>query len=129
MANGSRSRVVGKGIVRFRLPSGKHVRLTNVRHVPGVRKNLISLGMLDVKGYSFTVIEGVLRVHRGVGRREMLEGRMIGGLYRLVGSVETGTKCSKNGIGDGDLSNSVEPGEGTRSPLSVRCSSLRSTPV
>lgn len=86
MANGSRSCVVGKGIVRFRLPNGKHVRLTDVRHVPTVRKNLISLGVLDEKGYSFSARDGVLHVREG--ERDILEGRMVGGLYKLEGFVD-----------------------------------------
>lgn len=88
MANGSRYQVLGKGIVKFRLPSGKFVRRTEVQHIPGVKKNLISLGMLDARGYSFSACESALQVCQG--ERELLEGRMIGGLHWLVGSVVTG---------------------------------------
>ena len=49
MANGSANMVVGKGTVKFRVPSGKTVKVTGVGHVPGVKKNLISLRMLDEK--------------------------------------------------------------------------------
>lgn len=95
MANNSRCRVVGKGIVKFQMPSGKTVRLEGVRHVLGLKKNLISLGMLDERGFSFSASSGVLRVCKG--EREMLQGKMIGGLYRLVGSVVTGGAAVRHG--------------------------------
>ncbi|GFS44706.1 UDP-Glycosyltransferase superfamily protein [Actinidia rufa] len=53
MANNTSSRVVGRGSVRFRMADGRSVTLTEVRHVPNLRKNLISIGMLDAKGCSF----------------------------------------------------------------------------
>ena len=87
MANGSANRVVGKGTVRFQVLSGKTVRVAGVRHVPGVRKNLISLGMLDERGCSFSANSGVLRI--SFGERDILLGKKFGGLYRLAGSVVT----------------------------------------
>ncbi|GFY85012.1 hypothetical protein Acr_03g0017860 [Actinidia rufa] len=36
---------------------GRSVTLTEVRHVPNLRKNLISIGMLDAKGCSLTLVE------------------------------------------------------------------------
>lgn len=87
MANNSASRVVGKGIVRFRRPDGKTLRLSGVRHVEGVKKNLISLGMLDSRGCSFSASDGILTVSRE--NREVLHGKKIGDLYRLVGNVVT----------------------------------------
>ncbi|GFZ00919.1 hypothetical protein Acr_14g0005540 [Actinidia rufa] len=48
--NNTASRVVGRGSVRFRMADGRSVTLTEVRHVPNLRKNLISIGMLDSKG-------------------------------------------------------------------------------
>lgn len=95
MANGSANRVVGKGTVKFRVPSGKTVKVAGVRHVPGVKKNLISLGMLDERGCSFSADSGVLRV--SVGKRDILLGKKFGGLYRLAGSVVTGGAAVRHG--------------------------------
>ncbi|GJW75669.1 hypothetical protein Tco_0135039 [Tanacetum coccineum] len=39
--------------------------LTDVRHVPDLKKNLISLGVLDSKGFKYTSENGVLRVSKG----------------------------------------------------------------
>ncbi|GFY97295.1 hypothetical protein Acr_11g0016010 [Actinidia rufa] len=88
MANNTSSRVLGKGSVRFRTVDGRSVMLTEVRHVPNLRKNLISIGMLDSKGCSFDASGGTLRVSKG--NKEMLWGKKTGGLYRLEGNVQTG---------------------------------------
>ncbi|GKF22988.1 retrovirus-related pol polyprotein from transposon TNT 1-94, partial [Tanacetum coccineum] len=39
--------------------------LTDVRHVPDLKKNLISLGVFDSKGFKYTSENGVLRVSKG----------------------------------------------------------------
>ena len=95
MANNTASRVVGKGSVRFRMADGRSVTLTEVRHVPNLRKNLISMGMLDSKGCSFEASGGTLRVSKG--NKEMLRGKKTGGLYRLEGSVQTGGATVRHG--------------------------------
>ena len=39
--------------------------LTDVRHVPYLKRNLISLSTLDLNGYKFIGKGGVIRVSRG----------------------------------------------------------------
>ena len=39
--------------------------LTDVRHIPNMRKNLISLSTLDGKGYKYSGGDGVLKVSKG----------------------------------------------------------------
>ncbi|GFZ19211.1 hypothetical protein Acr_27g0009500 [Actinidia rufa] len=95
MANNTSSRVVGKGSVHFRMADGRSVMLTEVRHVPNLRKNLISIGMLDSKGCSFEASGRILRVSKG--NKEMLWGKKIGGLYRLEGNVQTGGATIRHG--------------------------------
>ena len=95
MANNTASRVVGKWSVRFRMADGRSVTLTEVRHVPNLRKNLISMGMLDSKGCSFEASGGTLRVSKG--NKEMLRGKKTEGLYRLEGSVQTGGATVRHG--------------------------------
>ncbi|GFZ08885.1 hypothetical protein Acr_20g0006930 [Actinidia rufa] len=53
------------------MADGRFVTLTEVRHVPNLRKNLISIGMLDSKGFSFDISGGTLRVSKK--NKEMLE--------------------------------------------------------
>ncbi|GFS33425.1 hypothetical protein Acr_00g0028380 [Actinidia rufa] len=100
MANNMSSKVVGRGSVRFRMADGRSVTLTKVRHVPNLRKNLISIGMLDSKGCSFDASGGILRVSKE--NKEMLWGKKTRGLYRLEGSVQIGgattVRHESNGI-------------------------------
>lgn len=51
----------GQSNFQFRMSDGRRVKLTNVRYVLGLKKNVISLGMLDSKGYiySFSASEGL----------------------------------------------------------------------
>ena len=39
--------------------------LTDIRYVPDLKKNLISLGTLDSKGYKVTMEGGILKVIQG----------------------------------------------------------------
>ena len=50
MGNDAICKVVGKGIIRLKMLDGMTRELVNVRHVPDLKKNLISLGMLDKMG-------------------------------------------------------------------------------
>ena len=51
MGNSSTSCVEGKGNVVLKLTSGKELTLTNVLHVPEIRKNLISGSLLSKNGF------------------------------------------------------------------------------
>ena len=51
MGNGARAAVHGIGTVDLKLTSGKTVQLKNVRHVPSIRKILISGSLLCRDGY------------------------------------------------------------------------------
>ncbi|GFY94116.1 hypothetical protein Acr_09g0005620 [Actinidia rufa] len=95
MANNTANRVVGRGSVRFRMADGRSVTLTEVRHVPNLPKNLISIGMLDSKGCSFDPSGGTLRVFKE--NKEMLWGKKTRGLYRLEGNVQTGGVTVRHG--------------------------------
>lgn len=50
MCNDATYKVVGKGTVNIKIWNGVTHTLNNVRHVLGLKKNLIFLGMLDSKG-------------------------------------------------------------------------------
>ena len=51
--------------------------------------------MLDSKGCSFKASGGTLRVFKK--NKKMLQGRKIGGLYRLEGSVRIGGATIRHG--------------------------------
>ena len=89
MANGSVYKAVGIGSVRIRKNDGKICTIKDVRHVPQLTKNLISLSLLDSKGFSFRGKGGGLSVCRGSD--VILKGAKQGALYVLQGSTVTGS--------------------------------------
>jgi hypothetical protein len=60
--------------------------LTDVRHVPELKKNLISLGVLDSGGHKFTGQGGVLKVSKGA--LVVMKAIKTGNLYKLEGSIQ-----------------------------------------
>jgi hypothetical protein len=55
MGNGVTCKIVGIGAVRIRMHDEIVRTLKNVRHVLDLKKNLISLGILDSLGYEYSV--------------------------------------------------------------------------
>ncbi|CAM8964429.1 unnamed protein product [Rhodiola kirilowii] len=53
IANSDVCKAVGIGSIRIRMYNGSFCTLNEVRHVPQMTKNLISLSLLDSKGFSF----------------------------------------------------------------------------
>ena len=53
MADSTPCKVVGIGSIKIRTHDGKFCTLNDVRHAPRMTKNLISLGLLDSKGFSY----------------------------------------------------------------------------
>ena len=60
-------KVAGIGTVRVRMFDGIVRILTNVKHIPELEKNLVSLGYLERSGYSFSsrARSGVLNISNG----------------------------------------------------------------
>jgi len=56
--------VISIGTIKIRMHDGIVRTLNNVRHMPDLKKNLISLGTLDFNGYKFSAEGGVLRVSK-----------------------------------------------------------------
>ncbi|GJX80863.1 retrovirus-related pol polyprotein from transposon TNT 1-94 [Tanacetum coccineum] len=65
MGNDSPCKVVGIGTIRIKMHDGVVRTLSDVRHVPDLKKKLISLGVLDSKGFKYTSKNNVLRVSKG----------------------------------------------------------------
>ena len=75
--------------------------LTDVRHVLELRKNLISLGVLDFVGYKCATQGGVLKVSKGI--LVIMKKKRIGNLYQLEGR----TKVNQAAVASEDISDSV----------------------
>ena len=64
MRNNAPCIIVRVGTIRIRMFDRTIKTLTDVRHVPELKQNLISLSAHDLKDYRFTVECGVLKVSR-----------------------------------------------------------------
>jgi hypothetical protein len=51
MGNGAHVRVLGAGTITLKFTSGKTIQLKNVKHVPTIKKNLVSASLLCRDGF------------------------------------------------------------------------------
>ena len=58
LADNSALDVVGMGDVRILLPNGSVWLLEKIRHIPDLRRNLISIGKLDDEGHAILFVSG-----------------------------------------------------------------------
>ncbi|KAE8703438.1 cytochrome P450 71A9-like [Hibiscus syriacus] len=72
LADDETLKIVGKGDIRLKLPNQTTWTLKGVRHIPGLKRNLISVGQLDGEGFSTTfsgcewkITKGALVIARG----------------------------------------------------------------
>ena len=70
--------MVGKGTIRIRMYDGTLRELKEVRYIPSMTKNIISIGALKVEGLRRTFREGILKmsndslvVLKGIRRNNM----------------------------------------------------------
>ena len=66
MGNDFSCKIIGIGSVKIKMYDGTMRTLTEVRHVTELRKNLISMRVLDATGYKFVVRDGVMKVLKGI---------------------------------------------------------------
>ncbi|KAL5580427.1 hypothetical protein UlMin_012869 [Ulmus minor] len=66
LGNNSLCKVIGIGLVRIKTHDGFERILPDVRHVPKLKQNLISLGMLDQHGFCWKGEKGFLKVSKGL---------------------------------------------------------------
>ncbi|KAK3020186.1 hypothetical protein RJ639_047130 [Escallonia herrerae] len=88
MGNDVACKVVGIGSIQIKMHDGIVRTLTDVRHVPELRKNLISLGTLDSNGCSCRAAGGVMRIMKSA--LVVMKGLKQNSLYLLQGSTVTG---------------------------------------
>ena len=65
MSNNASCKVAIIGTVRIKMFDGVVRTLGDIRHVPDLKKNLISLSTLIEKGYKYTGEGGVLKISKG----------------------------------------------------------------
>ncbi|KAG8483366.1 hypothetical protein CXB51_022321 [Gossypium anomalum] len=79
----------GVGTIKVKMFNRVVITLSDVRHVPELKRNLISLSTLDSKRYKYTAESGVLKISKG--SLVVMKGqRKTAKLYVLQGSTITG---------------------------------------
>ena len=86
LADGEPLRIIGVGDVEIKLPNNSTWRLQQVRHVPELKKNLISVGQLDESGHSINFSGGMWKVSKGV--MILARGKKTGTLYMTPASED-----------------------------------------
>lgn len=81
-------KVKGIGSVKMRMHDGSIKMLSEVRYIPEVKRNLVSLGLLEVKGFTFISFGGRMEVRKGQHTVMVAERR--NSLYYLLAEVVTG---------------------------------------
>ena len=87
MGNDHALKIVGIGTVKVKMYDGSIQTIQEVRHVAGLKKNLLSLGQLDSSGYKFVGGDGVLKILKGA--LVIMKAEKIGrNLYMLKGETQ-----------------------------------------
>ena len=102
MGNDVSCKVIGMRSIKFKMFDGVIRTLENVRHVPELKKNLISLGTLDTNGYSYKSECGALTVKKGA--MIVMKGqKLVGNIYKLLGDTVVGGVATAESESDDTL--------------------------
>ena len=88
MGNNKACKVTGNGSIKIKISDGMERLLQNVRYVPELKCNLISLGLLDKNGFQFQSSNGMLIVSKG--SYIVMKGRLRNSLCILEGNIVDG---------------------------------------
>ncbi|KAH9761919.1 Integrase catalytic domain-containing protein [Citrus sinensis] len=92
--------ILDSGTIQLKNHDGSIQVLTDVRYVPSLKKNLISLGVLESKGLTITLRYGLLKVVAGA--LTVMKGTRRNNLYYFQGSTVIGSASIVSGK-DADL--------------------------
>ncbi|KAG8479138.1 hypothetical protein CXB51_029778 [Gossypium anomalum] len=103
IGNNTSCKIAGVGTIKVKMFDGVVRTLSDVRHVPELKRNLISLSTLDSKGYRYTTESGVLKISKG--SLVVMKGqRKTAKLYVLQGSTVTGDAAvTSSSLSDDDI--------------------------
>ena len=87
MGNDISCKIAGIGNIRIKMFDGTVKILTDVRHVPELRNNIISLGVLDTGGYKSIVQGGVMKVYKEI--LLVVKVKNVGNMFLLEGRTES----------------------------------------
>ena len=92
MGNNNTCMTAGIGSIRLKNHDGSTRILTEVRYVPSLKKNLVSLGALESKGLIVTLQDGGLKVTSGA--LVVMRGVRRNNLYYYQGSTVIGSAAT-----------------------------------
>jgi hypothetical protein len=93
MGNGAHCKITGIGNIRIKMFDGVVRTLCDVRLVPKVEKNLILLGTLNLNGYGYKSVGGVMKVTKAA--MVVMKGQINSkNIYKLLGSTVVGEIAS-----------------------------------
>jgi len=78
----------GLGTIQIKMFDGMVQELKEVRYIPQLKRNLISVGALETLGLEVLIKDGVLKMTKG--SMVVLKGVRWNNLYYLKGSTVTG---------------------------------------
>ncbi|KAG8486247.1 hypothetical protein CXB51_019546 [Gossypium anomalum] len=103
MRNNASCKIASVGTIKVKMFDGVFRTLSDVRHVPELKRNLISLSTLDSKGYRYIAKSGVLKIFKR-SLAVMKGQRKIVKLYVLQGSTVTGDAVvASSSLSDDDI--------------------------
>jgi len=88
MGNDDVCKTLGIGNIHMRMFDRQVQTLKIVRHVPDLKKNLLSFGALEARGYKFSGADEGIKVIKG--SMTILQRERIANLYKLTGSIIIG---------------------------------------
>ncbi|KAK2968032.1 hypothetical protein RJ640_003766 [Escallonia rubra] len=86
-----------EGTIKIKMFDGIVRTLGDVRYIPDLKKNLISLGTLDSIDCSISIKGGVMKVSKGA--MVIMKGQKIGNLYKLIGNTVIGGASVSTHVG------------------------------
>jgi len=89
MRNDAACQIIGISTVQIRMFDDVVRDLTDVRYVPQIKKNIISVGAVESKGLKVTLKNEILKVTKG--SLVVMKGIRDKNLYYLKGSIVTGS--------------------------------------
>jgi len=90
MGNDHALEIAGVGTIRLKMHDGTIRKIQGVRHVKGLKKNLLSVGQLDDLGCKIHTESGILKVVKG-NLVVMKAEKITSNLYMLMGALDGNT--------------------------------------
>jgi len=101
MGNDEKYNVLGVGTIIFQREHGAHLTLTDVKYVPRLKRNLVSIVMLEDRGYDVVFSKGKVFLRHIITRQVKQIGSRVKNLYDL--EVQDACKALRSKKTDGDL--------------------------